>query len=166
MDMVNSFRYLEQVILAADNNWLAVVKNLSWARTIWRRMLRILRREGAAMWLSGLFFKAVVQAVLLLGLETLVVTTLTGKALGGFQTQVARRLIPRRTQYGKWRYTSTETAREEAGFLKMEECIRRHQNTVAQYIATQSLLDLCGGGTGRGSVGGRRGQGRRVKEGK
>ena len=31
---------------------------------------------------------------------------------------------------------------EEAGFLTMEEYIRRHQNTVAQYIATQSLLDL------------------------
>ena len=71
-------------------------------------MLRILRREGAALWLSGLFFKAVVQAVLLLGLETLVVTTLTGKALGGFQTQVARRLTGKlqwRTTDGTWKYT-------------------------------------------------------------
>ena len=29
MDMVNSFRYLEQVISEADNNWMAVVKNFS-----------------------------------------------------------------------------------------------------------------------------------------
>ena len=38
-----------------------------------------------------------------------------------------------------------ETAREKAGFLTMEEYIRQRQNTVAQYIATRSLLDLCDG---------------------
>ena len=36
-------------------------------------------------------------------------------------------------------------ASEAAGLLKMEEYIRRHQNTVAQYITNQSLLDLCEG---------------------
>ena len=60
------------------------------------------------------------------------------KALGGFQTQVARRLTRRllwRTLDGRWRYTSAAVAREEVGFLTMEEYIRRRQNTVAQYIA-------------------------------
>ena len=58
-----------------------------------------------------------------------------GKALGGFQTQVAIQLTGRilqRTQNGKWRYTSSVTTREEAGFLTMEEYIRRGQNTVPQ----------------------------------
>ena len=32
LEMVNSFRYLGRVILAARNNWMAVVKNLSRAR--------------------------------------------------------------------------------------------------------------------------------------
>ena len=36
----------------------------------------------------------------------------------------------------KWEYTSTETAREEAGFKTMEEYIWRRKNTVAQYIDT------------------------------
>ena len=36
-------------------------------------------------------------------------------------------------------------AREEAVFQTMEEYIWRQQNTVAQYIDTQSLLDLCEG---------------------
>ena len=71
-----------------------------------------------------------------------------GKALGGFQTQVAIRLtghLPLRTTDRKWRYISAAVAKEEAGFLWMEEYVRWHQNTVAQYIATQSLLDLCEG---------------------
>ena len=38
-----------------------------------------------------------------------------------------------------------EVTREEAGFLTMEDYIRRQQNTIAQYIAMRSLLDLCEG---------------------
>ena len=34
------------------------------------------------------------------------------------------------------------TEKEGAGFQTMEEYIWKQQNTVAQYIATQSLLDL------------------------
>ena len=34
---------------------------------------------------------------------------------------------------------------EAGGFLTMEEYVRRRHNTVVQYIATQSLLDLCEG---------------------
>ena len=65
---------------------------------------------------------------------------------GGFQSQVEIRLtgwLPRRTPDRKWISILAATAQEEAGFLMMEEYSRRRQNTVAQYIATQSLLDLC-----------------------
>ena len=43
---------------------------------------------------------------------------------------------------GKWDYTSA-AARAEAGFDAMEEYIWKIQNMIAQYIVTQSLLDLC-----------------------
>ena len=98
--------------------------------------------------IAGLFLKAAIQAIMLFGSETWVVTPCMSKALEGFQTQLARRLmgqIPQRTIYGMWRYTSMAVAREAAGFLKMEEYVRRRQNTVAQCIATRSLLDLCEG---------------------
>ena len=65
-----------------------------------------------------------------------------------FQTQVERRLIgqlPRRTTDRTWRYTSSAAAREASGFLKMEEYVRRRQNTVVQYISTRALLELCEG---------------------
>ena len=67
LEMVTSFRYLGRVILEADNNWLTVARNLSWERAVWRRMARILSREGAASRVSGLFFKALVQVVLIFG---------------------------------------------------------------------------------------------------
>ena len=61
------FQYLGQVISAADDDWPALVKNFSLAREVWNRMAVIISREGAEPRMSGFFFKAVVQAVLLLG---------------------------------------------------------------------------------------------------
>ena len=85
IQMVTSFRYLGRVISAADDNWPAVVWNLAKARAVWRRMTRILSREGAETRVSGFFFKAVIQSVLLFGAETWVVTLRMGWFLGGFQ---------------------------------------------------------------------------------
>ena len=137
--MVTSFKYLGQVISATDNYWPGVVRKLARVKTVWRRMSYILSREGVTPRVSGLFFKAVIQAVLLFRTETWVVTLRMGKALGGFQTKVVIRLtgqIPRRTTDGTWKYTSAAAAKEAAGFLKMEEYVRWCHNTVAQYIAT------------------------------
>ena len=71
-------------------------------------MLRIFSREGATPRVSGFFFKDVIQAVLLFVAETWVVIPRIGKALGGFQTEVARRLTGKlqwRTTDGTWKYT-------------------------------------------------------------
>ena len=86
--MVTSFKYLGRLILAADDDWPAVVKNLSWSRNVWSRMSRILSREEAVPRVSGFFFKSMVQAVLIFKADTWLVTPHMGKALKGFQTQV------------------------------------------------------------------------------
>ena len=129
---------------------MAVMRNLSQAGVVWRRMVCILSREGAAPRVSGFFFQAVLQAVMLFISETWVATPCMGNDLGGVgvQAQVERRLtrqLPHRTPDRNWIYTLAATAREEAVLLTMEEYIRLHQNTVAQYIDTRSLLDLCEG---------------------
>ena len=55
-------------------------------------MLRILVREGANACVSGLFYKAVVQAVLIYGLETWVLTPPVVRTLGAFHHRVACQL--------------------------------------------------------------------------
>ena len=67
LEMVTSFKYIGQVILGMDNNLTVVVGKLTRVKNVWSRMLRILSREGAAPQVSGFFFKAVIQAVLLFG---------------------------------------------------------------------------------------------------
>ena len=56
---------------------------MSQARAVWKRITRILIREGVEPRVSGFFFKSVIQAVLLLRLETWVVNTRKGRALWG-----------------------------------------------------------------------------------
>ena len=126
LEMVTSFRYLGWVISAADDDWPAVVRNLSRARAMWKRMTRILSREGAELQVSVFFFKAVVQAVFLFRSETCVVTPRMVRVLGGFQDQVAQRLtgrLAKRKTVVKWEYNLLTMEMEEVGFHMMEQYI-------------------------------------------
>ena len=55
LEMVTSFKYLGQLISMVDNDWAVVFRNLVKARVVWRRLTRILSREGAAPRVSGFF---------------------------------------------------------------------------------------------------------------
>ena len=74
LEVVPSFKYLGRIMTAGDNDWQVVTGNLVKARKSWGRLTRILIREGADKRISGTFFKAVVQQVLLFGAETWVLT--------------------------------------------------------------------------------------------
>ena len=73
----------------------------------WGRLLQILSREGADKTVSGKFFKAVVQAVILFGAETWVLTSRIERDLESFLNGAARRITgkqPRRGGGGQWTY--------------------------------------------------------------
>ena len=74
LNSVTFFKYLGRIITSSYDDWPTVVGNLCKARKSWTRLLRILGREGANLRVSGIFLKAVVQAVLFFGLETLMMT--------------------------------------------------------------------------------------------
>ena len=126
----------------ADDDWTLVVNNLSRARAVWKWMTRILSREGAEPRVSIFFFKAVVQAVLLFGLETWVVTPRIVRVLGGFQDQVPRRLtrrIPWQKNDGKWEYTSAATKKGGCRFPEnggVHSATTEHGHTVHCYVIT------------------------------
>ena len=152
---VPRFKHLGRILTEGGNDWTAVEVNLGKARRSWGRMQRILSREGANKRVSGNFFKAVVQQVLLFGAETWVVTPRMEHALDSFIHGEARRITgrqPRSGWDGTWFYPSLEGAMKEAGFTDVRTSINRRQNKVAQYIATRPLLELCEGKTQRGGV--------------
>ena len=70
------------------------------------------------------------------------------QALSTFLHGAARRLTgrqPRREKDGDWHYPSLEGAMQEAGLTDIRTSIMRSHNTVAQYIVTRPLLDMCEG---------------------
>ena len=107
--------------------------------------MRILGWEGANPRASGMFFKAVVQAVLLRSVVTGVMTPCMGRALGSFQHGVARRIKERQPniqEEGVWEYPPLAAAMKEAGFEDILDYILKKHYIVAQYITTRPILEF------------------------
>ena len=75
-------------------------------------MSRILGREGVNSWISGNFLKAVIQEVILFGLETWLVTPQVFRILGGVHHSVYHCYMGKQT----WRLP--DGGRGPAQFLK------------------------------------------------
>ena len=96
--MICSFRYLGRLLKAADDDWLAVVGTDGKTWKSWERLSRILSWEGADPKVSGSFYKAVAQAVLLFGAEMWVLTLRMELVRDSFQHRFARRIIRKQPQ--------------------------------------------------------------------
>ena len=69
-----------------------------------------------------------------------------GRVLGGFNHRVARRLIgrqPWRGQNGVWLYPPLEDVIVEELLQEVGTYLYHLHNTVAQFIATRPIMDLC-----------------------
>ena len=100
LEAVPNFKYLGRIMTAGDDDWPAVAGNLVRARNSWKRLTRILSREGADKRISGTFLKAVVQQVLLFGEETWVLTPRMERAMDSFMHGAARRITGRQPWRG------------------------------------------------------------------
>ena len=92
-----------------------------------------LGKGGANLRVSGIFFKAAVQAVLLFRFETSVMTPRMCRPLGGFQLRVSIPITgrhPWRLLGGIWEYPLLEMAMQEAVFEKVEEYVLRRKNVL------------------------------------
>ena len=144
---VQEFKYLGRLLSRKDDDWPAVHRNLSKARKSWARISCILAREGATPRVSGMFYKAVVQSVLLFGSETWVLSQPMLKALEGFHRRVAWRIAGKQPyldrRMGEWVYPPIDKVLEEVGMYSIDHYVKKRQNTVADYVATRPIFDLC-----------------------
>ena len=84
--------------------------------------------------------------MLLFGAETWVLTPTMERDLEILQRRVARGITRKqlwRRADGIWVYSPLAEALGEAGFEGIRKMFKRRQNTVAQYIAKQPIMDLC-----------------------
>ena len=108
-------------------------------------MSRIIGQEVVDPQTYGTVYKVVVQATLLFGTESWVVSPRIRRPLGGFRHRVARRLKkmqPKRTGVGRWIYLQMDMAMKSVGIEEVETYVLRLQNTISQYILTWMILKL------------------------
>ena len=141
------FVYLGRPLSCTNKDWPAIYRNLQKARQRWASVSRVLTREGASPRISGMFYKAVVQSVLLYGSETWNLDSTMLKALEGFHHRAARRLSGRRPRYlpeeDRWEYPPIAEALAIAGLLPIKDYIQRRNSAAADYIASRPIFDLC-----------------------
>lgn len=147
LDSVQDFTYLGRTLNCFDCDWPAVHRNLQKARKRWAMVSRVLAREGANPRISGMFYKAVVQSVLLYGSESWNLSSSMLKLLEGFHHQVARRLSGRRARYlqreDRWFYPPIAEALEICGLHPIQEYLRRRRQTIEDYVACRPIYTLC-----------------------
>jgi len=147
LDRVRTFRYLGRVLSDTDSDWPALYHNLAKARKRWGMLSRLLRREGCRPKVAAMFYKATVQAVLLYGSETWVITPSMLSALEGFHHRVARQLTGKVGRYlpqeDRWVYPPLNEVLAEAGLFSMSTYIARRHNRLVDYVATRPIYELC-----------------------
>lgn len=146
LERVRSFKYLGRILTDTNSDWPSLYHNLLKARRRWALVSRILEKEGASVRARGMFYKSIVQSILLFGSETWTVTGAMLKVLDSFHHRIARRItgkMARRSPDGEWVYPPLQEALQEAGLYSMQEYIRRRQRTVEQYIAVRPIHTLC-----------------------
>lgn len=148
LERVEVFKYLGRLLSMDDTDMQAIRSNLAKARKVWKKFHRLLRGENMSPRVCGMFFKAVVQSVLLYGSESWVLTPSALRCLEGFVYHAACRMAKqhrkrRDQQTGKYIYPATKDVYEEVGLYTVEEYIDRRRQTVANYIRDRPIFDLC-----------------------
>ena len=146
LENVPSFRYLGRMLCNDDNDWLAVSTNIKKARARWGMVSRILARDGSNTKMMGLFYKTIVQSVLLYGSETWVLTRKMLTALESFHHHCARAITRRfihQNADGTWTHPNTSETLQAASLFPITEYIRRRRETILPYANSRWIYRQC-----------------------
>ena len=146
IEMVSEFKYLGRVLANDDDDWPAVRANIRKARARWGQVARILSREGANAGTMAYFYKAVVQAVLLYGSESWVMTQKMWKAVDSFHSSCARYIAGdhiRQRPNGEWVLPPTARVLEQCKLRTVGEYIARRKETVSDFMKSRPIYATC-----------------------
>ena len=143
LETVPVFKYLGRHLSQDNSDWPAVLYNIKKARKRWAMVRKVLVRDRASPRVSGYFYNAVVQSVLLYGAETWVLTDPLIRRLDAFHHGVARQITGRRARFcratSEWLATPIAEVLQQAGLETMEVYIHRRQRKAIEYISTRPI---------------------------
>jgi hypothetical protein len=147
LDPVEVFKYLGRLLAQDDDDIQAIRNQLQKARGTWARVGQVLRAENVPPRIAVKFYKAIVQAVLLYGSKTWVLSTAALASLEGFHIHAAYQMAvkhkPRKGPGNTWSYPKSKDVLEECGMSMMEEYIAVRRQRIAVYVTTRPILHEC-----------------------
>ena len=92
---VEMFNYLGRTLYKTDDYWTVERQNIMRARSVWWRLVTLLRQEKKNPRVLGMFYRELAQAILLYDLETWVLLEKTEKKVEGSHTAFLRHIMGR-----------------------------------------------------------------------
>jgi hypothetical protein len=146
INKVNEFKYLGRILNDKDDDMNALENQLTKARAVWGRMGKLLKmRADSNIGIMSIFYKVVLQTVLLYGSESWVLNQNGRDKLRSFHHRSARFLTGRYiTQIDdKWIYPETKKTLELAHLLPIEEYMLKRKNTIQLYACDTAIYEEC-----------------------
>ncbi len=142
---VEVFKYLGRLLAYNNNDTQAVRGNLKKARGVWARLSHMIRAENASLHACGIFYKAIMQSILLFGSETWNLSPVSLKCLEGFHLRAAWRMAgkrPKKLPDGTWTYPNSAAVGRAQNYCPL---YWRVQAAYSQLHCQQTNLPgLCG----------------------
>jgi hypothetical protein len=149
LEQVEVFKYLGRLLSQDDDDIQAIRAQMRKACATWARIGQVLRSKNVLPFVAARFYQAVVQAILLYGSESWVLSKTAMAQLEGFHIRCAYRMAKEhKPKWGPdrvwvWIYPRSEEVLKECGMKTMIEYILIRRQTVAVYVATRPILDEC-----------------------
>jgi hypothetical protein len=117
------------------------------ARAIWARVGQVLTAENTPPKVSAMFYKAIVQSVLLYGSKTWNLTTTALAQHEGFHIreayQMAEKHNPKKGPHHKWVYPLSSNALQECGMDTISHYIDVRRATIIRYMVDRPIYKAC-----------------------
>jgi hypothetical protein len=130
-----------------DDDIQAIRAQIRKARSSWARVGQVLRSKNVSPFVAARFYQAIIQAILLYGSESWVISRTAMARLEGFHIRAAYRMAktnrPKRGSNREWIYSRSEDVLKECGMRTMEEYILARRQTIAVYVAARPILNEC-----------------------
>merc|ERR1712086_95888 len=142
---VEGFKYLGRIVSHVDNDVPAMRRNLKRARGIWRRLSKVLATEEIPAPVAGMFYQAVVAAVLLYGSESWSLPPRAMKVLEGFHVEAARRLtgmMPEK-RGETWTYPKSKEVLAAAHLKTIGEYVTVRRQRAAALVVRRPVMAAC-----------------------
>ena len=136
IERVDSFKYLGRILQSNDKDSICIEDRIKKAIKQWNCVAKILKQEGSNAKCMAKFYLAIVQAVLLYGSESWVITERDWRKLRGFHQRAIRYMTGkhiRKLEMG-WEYPQHQKLLVECNLDPIESYIEQRRGTLWSYL--------------------------------